>query len=417
MFKTYFKQTMQMLKQNKFISTISIIGTAIAIMMVMVIIVTDEIKTSDITPEINRSRTLYLKHQNLISVNGQNTNSSPISYVAYKNLLSDLETPELTTAIQFDFANFDNCMIRNVYEKGLVSGYLKQVDANFWRIMPFSFIDGKPFTQDDFVAGLKKAVISDKLEKKIFGNESAIGKDIIIDTKPYTVTGVVKNISRTFQYAFADIWIPYTSRPEFENRYYSLLLLAKNKKDFDLIDKEVRAREKRLEEMGDDYRVSFHGPYDQKIQLLNTWSDSPPNIKEARRKNIIIFSILLLIPAVNLSSISFSKLSKRVEEIGIRKTFGAKRINILTQVLLENFTTSIIGGFIGLIFSYVIIFWMKEWLLNVSADSTIPLQALVSFPVIISVVIICMFINLLSTGIPAYLVSKSNIVKSINEKQ
>ena len=50
-----------MLKQNKFISIITITGTALAIMMVMVIIVTDSIKHVDIAPEVNRSKTFYVK--------------------------------------------------------------------------------------------------------------------------------------------------------------------------------------------------------------------------------------------------------------------------------------------------------------------------------------------------------------------
>ena len=58
MYKVYFKQALLMLKQNKFISMIAIMGTALAIMMIMTIIVTDEIKEISTTPEINRNRTL-----------------------------------------------------------------------------------------------------------------------------------------------------------------------------------------------------------------------------------------------------------------------------------------------------------------------------------------------------------------------
>ena len=46
MYKIYFKQALLMLKQNKFISMIAIMGTALAIMMIMTIIVADEIKVS-----------------------------------------------------------------------------------------------------------------------------------------------------------------------------------------------------------------------------------------------------------------------------------------------------------------------------------------------------------------------------------
>ena len=55
MYRIYFKQALLMLKQNKFISAIAIIGTALAIMMIMTIIVADEIKGISAQPEITGS--------------------------------------------------------------------------------------------------------------------------------------------------------------------------------------------------------------------------------------------------------------------------------------------------------------------------------------------------------------------------
>ena len=63
MFKTYFKQSIEMLKQNKFISMIAILGTALAIMMIMAIVVTDNVKNISVAPEINRDRTYYLPYE------------------------------------------------------------------------------------------------------------------------------------------------------------------------------------------------------------------------------------------------------------------------------------------------------------------------------------------------------------------
>ena len=42
MYRIYFKQALGMLKQNKFISAIAIIGTALAIMMILVIVMADQ---------------------------------------------------------------------------------------------------------------------------------------------------------------------------------------------------------------------------------------------------------------------------------------------------------------------------------------------------------------------------------------
>lgn len=74
---------------------------------------------------------------------------------------------------------------------------------------------------------------------------------------------------------------------------------------------------------------------------------------------------MLLIPALNLSGFSLSRIRKRMAEIGIRKAFGAKRHVILIQVLYENLITTLIGGVIGLGLSYGIVFGMRKWLLGI----------------------------------------------------
>ncbi|MCD7963763.1 MAG: hypothetical protein LUF90_09535 [Rikenellaceae bacterium] len=85
-----------MLKQNKFISIIAIMGTALAIGIIMTIIVTDEVKNISIAPEINRNRTMYLKSQYLFSESstGGRLRGGNINYELAKEYLFTLRTPE-----------------------------------------------------------------------------------------------------------------------------------------------------------------------------------------------------------------------------------------------------------------------------------------------------------------------------------
>ena len=57
MYKQYFKQAWNLMKQNRFFSTVYIIGTGLAISMVMVMAVVYHIRTANIAPEVNRDRT------------------------------------------------------------------------------------------------------------------------------------------------------------------------------------------------------------------------------------------------------------------------------------------------------------------------------------------------------------------------
>ncbi|WP_029906574.1 ABC transporter permease [Prevotella sp. 10(H)] len=412
MYKVYFKQAISMLKQNRFISIITIAGTALAIMMIMVLIVSESIKNISISPEANRERTMYFWHEIKNRKNGQGTNTNGvISYYVYKNYLSEIKTPELIS-IQNNAWNKSQ-VTANESSKDRVAFELKSTDANFWKLMSLSFIEGNPFTEEDFQAGLKKAVISEKVAKRLYGNESAMGKTINIDFKNYTVAGIVKNVAPIFKYATSDIYIPYTSRQKYEEGSYQVLFLAADKNDFDKISEEVRAAERKFNSTDEEWNLTLNGPYSHSTHLLKNSTDGP-DVKGNTRKIVFVLAVLLFVPAINLSSFSLSRIKRRMEEIGVRKAFGAKKYIILIQVLYENLITSLIGGIIGLILSFAVVIWLKQWLLGVGQETAIPLNSLVSAPVFIAVFLACVLLNLLSAGIPAYRASKVNIVDSLN---
>ncbi|MFV0328851.1 MAG: ABC transporter permease, partial [Dysgonomonas sp.] len=58
---------------------------------------------------------------------------------------------------------------------------------------------------------------------------------------------------------------------------------------------------------------------------------------------------------------------------------------------------------------------LKQWLLGIESDSMIPLETFISLPIFIAVFIICILLNLLSAGIPAYKASKVKIIDSLNQ--
>jgi putative ABC transport system permease protein len=292
---------------------------------------------------------------------------------------------------------------------------LKSTDDNFWKIMSFDFIEGKPFTKEDFNSGLKKAVLTESTAKTLYGGQKIIGKTVNINFEPYTVAGVVKDVPQVFNFACSDVFIPYTSIENYEDLWFHILFLAGGKSDFEKIAAEVRDAEKKFNSVDAGQNLTLPGPYNHAAQMLMKYSEEEPDVKRNNRKIIFVLSILLLVPAINLSGFSLSRIRKRTEEIGIRKAFGAKKYVILIQVLYENFITSLTGGIIGLFFSYFVVVWLKRWMLGVDQDSTIPLETFVSLPVFIAVFFACMLLNLLSAGIPAYKASRMKIVDSLNK--
>lgn len=416
MYKVYLRQAIELLKQNKFISTISITGTALAIMMVMVLIVVDQVKNANIAPESNRSEVLYVGKSKLTGKIHNSTHSGIMNFEQVELIKNKVKS---ASKISFSDGSMMDYLERTSRPKGSKVRTIldtRATDANFWDIFSFNFIAGKPFDQADFGSGLKKTVINESTARKLYGKSDVVGEQIIINTDEYTITGVVKDVSKVFKNAYAQAWIPYTSVTNYQDILNFEAVLLTDKMKIKDVEQEVRGIEQEYNLVNEEFNLELFGPYNHRDSQVNVWRFEE-NKRIATRRIIFLFSILLLIPAINLSGLSLSRVRRRMEEIGIRKSFGAKRHTILIQILYENFITSLLGGIIGLILSLIIVSLMKEWLLKATDASAIPLDALISLPILFSVMIASFLLNILSSGIPAWRAANTNIVDSLNRKK
>ena len=65
MIRLYFLQAFYHLRENPIITWVSILGTAMAICMIMVLVITFQVRLVDCEPEVNRSRTLYVPYMSV----------------------------------------------------------------------------------------------------------------------------------------------------------------------------------------------------------------------------------------------------------------------------------------------------------------------------------------------------------------
>lgn len=418
MFKLYFRQAIQLLLQNKLMSLISILGTALAITMIMSIIVSEEVKNIDVPPEDNRSRSLFIGTEMTWQSSGGGQNTQPPSYDMVNRYIKRLQIPQYVSAVNKRFAGLTS-MVQVQGSDEDMDAVVRITDAAYWKIMSFNFVQGRPFTEEEFQSGVSYAVISQSTARSLFNDVEALGKTIELETKPYYIIGIVKDVSPLFQYAYGDIWVSYTSSDEYKDNAYEVILLAADKNDFDAIWDEVRDLEKQYNIENEGGKLFLKGPETNRQYNPDVWATSPNEMKDyfstQKRKKILIFAILLLIPAINLSGISLSRIRKRTAEIGVRKAFGAKKYVILTQVLYENLITSLIGGVVGLALSYGVVFWLRGWLLNMPGDGAIPVSTLVSPSIFLAVLVLCVLMNLLSAGLPAWKASRMVIINSLNQ--
>lgn len=145
MIKQYIKQALRMIGENKLLSVISILGTALAICMIMVIVILYVVNTASFKPEVNRGRTCYIT---TVMSNGKDDNRrisySSLGLPLVKECCYPLKGAEAVTAINMDryrpltASSMDGLKNR--------TSYISYTDTAFWKIFQFDFQQGGPFS-------------------------------------------------------------------------------------------------------------------------------------------------------------------------------------------------------------------------------------------------------------------------------
>ena len=227
-------------------------------------------------------------------------------------------------------------------------------DPEFFQVFSYEVLEGDKTT---FLKGDQSILVSEKLAKKIAGTSSAIGKTIeweLIHFKGVaTITGVFKvpeNSSQQFDFllpfqAYRDMIGEGIHWGNFNAITYVLLHEQTN----------VAALNKRLpayiQEKAEWDRVSlFLAPYADKYLYGNydNGKQTGGRIAYVRLFSIIAFFILL-IACINFMNLSTAKSTKKLKEVGVRKTVGANRQMLIGQHLMESIFIACIALFVALL--------------------------------------------------------------------
>ena len=429
MFRQYFKQAFHLLMENKLLSAISIAGTALAISVVMVIIILLYAKTANYEPEMNRDRTLYVKWSSVYEKEDKDArNYSRLSLYDIQQIFYPLTTAEAVSAIG------ESGRMLAVGPGGgeEINCQLLYTDADFWKVFEFGFLAGQPYDEVAFKAGLKQAVICESVARRLFGGvETAVGRHLELNFVEFTVCGVVRDVSKFAEQSYSEIWLPYTTNTDISRidlsgwtkghtGSFQCFILARSSTGFPEILAEVNTNLAKLNANDQDMQLDLLGQPDTFfIQMLHKYAHGGIPAKEVVIHYVIIIIVILLVPAINLSGLTQSRMRKRLSEIGVRKAFGANRSVLLKQVLAENLLLTLIGGVAGLLFSYFALWLLSDWLLAsaLSVGGTAAMNASMISPwIFFAALAFCLVLNLLSAGIPAVRVARTTIVNALNER-
>ncbi|HXE12447.1 MAG TPA: ABC transporter permease [Bryobacteraceae bacterium] len=222
---------------------------------------------------------------------------------------------------------------------------LRGVEENYIETGQVEMKAGRFFTDFENRHRESVAVIGADTEKALFSAVDPIGKLISVDGHQAKVIGTMMRPTASF-FGNSDnrVLLPY----------FSMRRMYPTAKDMGLI---IAAKEGMLPQAIDQVRtvlridrhVPMNKPDDFAISTAQQLVDQFRQITSMTfLVMIILSSIGLLVGGIGVMNIMLVSVTERTKEIGIRKAIGARRVDIITQFLLEATVLTGLGGLVGL---------------------------------------------------------------------
>jgi len=409
MLKNYFKIAIAVLRRRKFFTFISLFGISFTLTILIVLSAFADHMVSAGYPDMKKDRCLYISQLHLQNSKNHYSSNSAASFYFLNTYAGALKIPEKISISSLYTAT--NAYVNN---KKLVIN-IKYTNADYWDVLDYVFLEGKPFNKQQIDNAEKVAVISENTKKEYFGDVgSVVGKYIETDNVQYRVTGVVKNVPVTMVYNYGDMYLPYTiSKSDYHNKEYSgnysAILLARSQSDIPKIRAEFDAIVARIPMQNKEYDQLFcHAdPYVESFTRMLFGQDNDSGITTLLIIVNIFILLLMLLPTLNLVNINISRIMERSSEIGVRKAFGASSRTLVGQFIVENIILTFIGSVIGIVLSIIIIAIINN-------SQLIPdVHLAVNFTVLFFSLAACLVFGLLSGVYPAWRMSKLHVVTAL----
>jgi putative ABC transport system permease protein len=194
------------------------------------------------------------------------------------------------------------------------------------------------------------ALIGSEVADKLFGAREVVGREFKINGLPFEIAGVAKEQGTFFGNSRdAFVIIPLSTHQKVFGSRQSLTISIRAYDGAKLDDVQDQARML--------MRARHRLAYNDKDTFGLFTSDAINNFVQAIFGMIAavalgVVSISLVVGGIVIMNIMLVTVTERTREIGIRKSLGARRKDILAQFLVESTTLSLIGGLIGLGVAY-----------------------------------------------------------------
>lgn len=416
MLRNYIKIAWKVLRRNPFFTFVSLFGISLTIGIILILSALFEQLVGKHYPENPSGQTLMVANVNLNDGKGGNFTGGP-GYHLIQNYILKMKSPKRVAY------STQGSIINSFVDNKKLSLTQKKTCEEFWKVNQFAFLEGKPYTKNHIEDNARVAVISRDARDDYFGEGiPAVGKFLKIDNIPFRVLGVVENTSQTQMVLSGDIFTPFGRNEasgynkSFIGGFYTFLEgesaadLDKIREEYQSVVAKISLELEKNPERERYTQMSSHAVNNlERVSYLFSSNNKKPEVGTLYLILGLPMLLFMLLPALNLVNLNFSNIMERFSEIGVRKAFGATSLNLSIQFIVENIIVTLIGGAIGLIIALLGLMIIESSGVIKHADLGI------SLPIFLFAILICVFFGILSGVLPAWRMSKVQVVNALNE--
>jgi len=263
-----------------------------------------------------------------------------------------------------------------------VSGHA--VYSEFFTMLDVPFLYGSGWSADDDAQRAAVAVISSKLNQKLFGGANSVGKTVNIEGKDYRVVGVLNDWnpqprffdvvnSGGFSTGVEDVFLPFEraiavgipndgntncnavpAESGFVGLQHSSCVWIAYMAELDDAAA-VTAYRQYLDGYAHDQQQAgrFGWAPNNRLRDLPDWLNNQHVVPSDTKVSLLVALGLLMVCLVNTAGLLLAKFLRRSGEIGVRRALGAQRLSIYAQFLTEAGMIGLAGGVLGLLMTGV----------------------------------------------------------------
>jgi len=419
MIKNYLKIAFRNLTKYKFISFINLFGLTVGLTCCLLIFtfILHELSYDKYQPNADRVYRVTRSFNNA-ETGASSLNLSTVAPPFGPLLQNDFkEIEDMTRVLQNGTTAF------RYDDKILNQENVFFADDKFFDFFKTDVIKGNP---QKALSDPYSVIMTDETAKKYFGNEDPINKLIKINLGNYfdfKVTGIYKPFPSNTHF-HPDAMLSFNTLNDTliygaenlrtnwgNNSFFTYIRLPKDYNPQKLIAQFPAFLDRNLHE-GGPYKTSQWTKLSlQKLTNIHLTSHTDYEAEEnGDIKRVYIFSVIalfiLLIACINYMNLSTARSTLRAREIGIRKTVGAQKKEIMAQFLSE----SVLVSWIAMLFAFILTWLLLPWMNKITAQN-LDINILLRLQIIVPILLVPFVVGIISGLYPAIFMASFQPVK------